>query len=354
MTLGSNFCSNLDHPNCSETFCFIPVHPRDSCYFDLLSLREYVLRKSIRTAWLICASNLGIKGRLSQIGRMSAQAAFYQSDPSLDSLIASEPLYLGKNFFPEFISLSLLEKGQHEDMEMPFFSNQTGSMEAMAPNMQSEDNDISLPRLHNGALRRASRDSLTESNDTKTNRAPPFLHSYQSAPSFSSASVSRCCTTSHDTELSFNTNRGSPPLYMSSNKSLSPLRCQKTGKDKRARNLERNRAAASKSRQKKKRETTELQSRFQTVNHKRSSLANEIKTLHRQLLSLKDQILLHSRCEDEAIHLYLSGMIKQATKRDSISSTAESDIGDAHSTIARYHRHTSSNGHNLSGIHDEP
>ncbi|OJI99572.1 hypothetical protein ASPVEDRAFT_38982 [Aspergillus versicolor CBS 583.65] len=251
---------------------------------------------------------------------MSAQAAFYQSDPSLDSLIASEPLYLGNSFFPEFISLSILENGgQNEDMEMPFLSNQTGSMEAMAPNMQSEDNDISLPRLHNGALRPASRDSLTESIDTKTNRAPPFLHSYQSTPSFSSTSVSRCCTASHGTELSFDNNRGSPPLYMSSNKSLSPLGCQKTGIDKRARNLERNRAAASKSRQKKKRETTELQSRFQTVNHKRSSLANEIKTLHRQLLSLKDQILLHSRCEDEAIHLYLSGMVKQATKRDSIS-----------------------------------
>lgn len=55
---------------------------------------------------------------------MSAQAAFYQTDPSLDSFIAPEPLHLANSFFPEFISLSLLEKGdQHQVMEMPFLSD---------------------------------------------------------------------------------------------------------------------------------------------------------------------------------------------------------------------------------------
>ncbi|KAL4923618.1 bZIP transcription factor [Aspergillus undulatus] len=145
---------------------------------------------------------------------------------------------------------------------------------------------------------------------------------------------------------------------MSRDKHPSSLRWQNSDTDKRAKHLERNRTAASKSRQKKKRETSELQSRFQEVSHKRSSLDNEIKTLHRQLLSLKDQILLHSRCEDEAIHLYLSGMVKQATKRDSISSTAdELDVGDPRNsaspsgdTVGRSHRYANSPGHNLSGL----
>lgn len=241
---------------------------------------------------------------------MSTQAAFYQDDQFLDSLIAPEFLHLGNGFPPEFISLSLLEKGnQLQDMEMPymqFLSNHTGSMQAMATNMQGEGNDISQPRLHNRTLRPGSRDGRKESIDTEISQAPPLLHSYPSEPSFS--------------EIDFDKNQVSP----SSDKFSSPLRWQNSDTDKRAKHLKRNRAAASKSRQKKKRETDQLRVRFQEVSRRRSSLDGEIKSLHRQLLSLKDQILLHSRCEDEAIRLYLSRMVKQATKYDS-----KPDNGDA-------------------------
>jgi hypothetical protein len=35
---------------------------------------------------------------------------------------------------------------------------------------------------------------------------------------------------------------------------------------------------------------------------------------------LKDQILMHSRCDDKAIHIYLGRMVKQMTKHGSMSS----------------------------------
>lgn len=204
----------------------------------------------------------------------------------------------------------------------------------MAPNMQGEgNNNINLPCLRNRALRPAPRDSRKELINTEINQALLLLHSYPSVPSFSSFLSSSCGAVGHDTEFSLNNKQVSPPLDINSNKSPSPLCWQNSSKEKRIKHLERNRAAASKSRQKKKRETDKLQSQFQKVSHKRSSLDCEIKILRRQLLSLKDQILLHARCEDDAIHLYLSRMVKQSTKHDSISTTGEPD-----DWVARNHR----------------
>lgn len=268
---------------------------------------------------------------------MSTQAAFYQDDQSLDSLFAPEFLHLHNGFSPESISLPSLEKENLPCMQL--LSNQTGSMQAMAPNMQGEGNDIKQPRLHNRALRPAPGDGRKESIDAEISQASPLLHSNPSMPSFSSFSFSSCGAASHGTEFGFDNDRVSPPSDMSSNKSSFPLRWQNRDTDKRVKNLERNRAAASKSRQKKKRETDQLQVRFQEVSRRRSSLDSEIKSLHSQLLSLKDQILLHSRCEDEAIRLYLSRMVKQATKHESISSTTdELDNGDARN----YRQHSDS------------
>jgi hypothetical protein len=75
--------------------------------------------------------------------------------------------------------------------------------------------------------------------------------------------------------------------------------------------------AASKSRRKKKRETDQLQNQFQEVSRRKSRLEIEVKDLSRELNSLKDQILMHSGCNDEAIHYYLGRVLKQATRHDS-------------------------------------
>lgn len=197
---------------------------------------------------------------------------------------------------------------------MQLLSSQTGSVQAMAPNFQGEGNDVNQPCLRNRVLRTAPHDSRKESIETETDQAAPFLHSHPSVPSFASFSFSSCGAAGHDPEVSQLSD-------MSSNISSSPLRWQNSDTDKRAKHKERNRAAASKSPQKKKRETDQLQDRFQEVSRRRSSLEVETKTLHSQLLSLKNQILMRSRCEDEAINLYLGRMVKQATKNDSISSS---------------------------------
>lgn len=260
---------------------------------------------------------------------MSTQTAFYPADPSFDPSIAPESLLMRNGFSPEFLPLSLLEKGNHqEDMgfqSMQFPPNQTGNAQELARNMPGEGDDTNRPRLRNRALRPAPPDSRKGSIDAEMNQGAPFMHSYPSVPSFSTFSFDGG---DRDPEYGIDNDRVSPHSDISSNKSSSPLRWQNGNTDKRAKHLERNRAAASKSRQKKKRETDQLRNRFQEVSRRRSGLEDEIKTLHSQLLSLKDQILMHSRCEDDAIHIYLGRMVKQATKHDSVSSASTGEPGD--------------------------
>lgn len=257
---------------------------------------------------------------------MSTQAAFYPSDLSLDPSNAPESLFMGNGFAPEFLPLSLLEKGNHhQDMgmqSMQFPPNQTGPVQGLAPNMRSDGDNTNRSRVRNHALRLASPDNRKESIDAEMKQGAPFIHSYPSVRSFSTFSFSSSGSADHVAEFDFDNERASPYLDMSSNKSSSPLRWQNGDTDKRAKHLERNRAAASKSRQKKKRETDQLRSRLQEVSRRRSGLEDEIKTLRSQLLSLKDQILMHSRCEDKTIHLYLGRMVEKATKHDSTSSAS--------------------------------
>ncbi|KAL4869596.1 hypothetical protein BDV12DRAFT_167660 [Aspergillus spectabilis] len=246
---------------------------------------------------------------------MSTQATFYLTDPSLDLSVAPESLLLGNGFSPGFLSLSLIENGiQHQDMAIPsrqFSLDKTGTVQAVAPNMQSEEGEDTCPTcFHKHALGPAPRDSCI---DTEINQAPQFLHYYPFMSSFSG-------TADHDTEFSFNNDRISPHSDLSSNKSSSPLRWQNGDTKKRAKHLERNRVAATKSRQKKKRATDQLEIQFQEISRRRSGLEDDIRALHSQLLSLKDQILMHSRCDDDAIHRYLGRMVKQARKHDSVSS----------------------------------
>ncbi|KAL4801655.1 hypothetical protein BDV18DRAFT_164706 [Aspergillus unguis] len=88
------------------------------------------------------------------------------------------------------------------------------------------------------------------------------------------------------------------------------------------RHLKRNWAAASKSCQKKKHKTDQLKTQFNKVSRKKRLLKEEIKDLYRELLYLKDEILMHSHCDDKAIRIYLSRMVKQATKHGSIRSVS--------------------------------
>ncbi|KAL4866700.1 hypothetical protein BDV12DRAFT_131097 [Aspergillus spectabilis] len=270
---------------------------------------------------------------------MSTQAIYYPTDPSLDSSIAPQSLYMGNGFSPEFLSLALLEKGNHSDMQMSpsmlFLSHQGGAAQAVAQTQQGTD-DTNRPRLRNRTIRPAPPDSRKRSIDTEITQPPAYLHNFPSVSSYSSSSFSNPAEQEQD--FIFEETRRSSHSDASSNKSSSPLQWRNDDKSKRAKHLERNRAAASKSRQKKKRETDLLRNRFQLVSQRRNELEDEIKNLHSKLLFLKDQILMHSRCDDEAINLYLGRMVKQATKHESISSASS---GDADDEGARYQRHAS-------------
>ncbi|KAL4875401.1 hypothetical protein BJY04DRAFT_211338 [Aspergillus karnatakaensis] len=253
---------------------------------------------------------------------MSTQTIYYPTDPSLDASIAPQSLFMNNGFSPEFLSLSLLDKANHPEVQMSpnmsFFPHQPSTTQAVA-SAGDEDN---RPRLRNRALRPAPPDARKQSIESEMNQ-PPFLHQYGSMSSFSSGSFNPA-----EQEFVYEGGHRSSHSDASSNKSTSPLQWPSDDKAKRAKHLERNRAAASKSRQKKKRETDLLRNRFQEVSRRRSDLEDEIKDLHSKLLFLKDQILMHSRCDDDAINLYLGRMVKQATKHESISSVSSGDADD--------------------------
>ncbi|KAL4863153.1 hypothetical protein BDV12DRAFT_202365 [Aspergillus spectabilis] len=205
---------------------------------------------------------------------MSTQATFDLPGFFLDSFVPPEPILPAYRFSSEFLSLALLEQGNnYQEAGMPCQLDQTGTVQAVAPNMQDKDNDNTHhPRLRNHALRPAPCGSGKALMDAQVSSVTP--------------------------------NRLSPHSDPSDTKSLCSPYWWDTNKDKRAKHLERNRAAARKSRRKKKRETDQLQSQFQEVSRIRSRLEVEVKGLKRELLSLKDQILMHSWCNDEAIHNY--------------------------------------------------
>jgi hypothetical protein len=66
----------------------------------------------------------------------------------------------------------------------------------------------------------------------------------------------------------------------------------------------------------------QLKTRFNEAPRKKRLLEEEINGLHRHLLYLKDQILLHPRCDDKVIRIYLARMVKQATKHGLISAVS--------------------------------
>ncbi|CAL5870782.1 uncharacterized protein PFLUO_LOCUS5022 [Penicillium psychrofluorescens] len=92
---------------------------------------------------------------------------------------------------------------------------------------------------------------------------------------------------------------------------------------KRAKFLERNRLAASKCRQKKKEHTQLLEVRFKEQSNKNAHLHKEIHDLKSQALNLKNELLKHAQCNDEAIKLHLSHMVTKITENNADPHTAQ-------------------------------
>lgn len=246
---------------------------------------------------------------------MTSLATFYPTYSSLDSSIAPEPVRLGDGFSPEFLSLALLEKGyQHEDVGMPYMqiaSDQRDTAETVASNMQGRCNDTD--QLHYiFPFGPAPPASCEGSMDAEMNSAPLFLSSDPSTPRLSSFPSTSSGAADDAPETYSDNNRASPRSDLSGSKSSFQRRWQSEDLDKQAMRLKRNRAAARKSRHKKKREIIQLQNKLQEVSRRRGGLENEVKILRSQLLSLKDQILMHSQCDDKSIRCYLDCMVKQA------------------------------------------
>lgn len=92
--------------------------------------------------------------------------------------------------------------------------------------------------------------------------------------------------------------------------------CPQQDRAKRAKFLERNRLAASKCRQKKKEHTQLLEQRYKEQSDMKENLQREVQKLKAQVLSLKNELLCHAQCNDEAIKLHLTQMVKDITVKD--------------------------------------
>lgn len=91
---------------------------------------------------------------------------------------------------------------------------------------------------------------------------------------------------------------------------------QQQEREKREKFLERNRLAASKCRQKKKEHTKLLETRFREVSNKKGELESEIEHLRSEVLNLKNEMLRHAQCGDEAIKIHLAQMVRLITSKD--------------------------------------
>ncbi|PYH75926.1 hypothetical protein BO82DRAFT_369805 [Aspergillus uvarum CBS 121591] len=85
---------------------------------------------------------------------------------------------------------------------------------------------------------------------------------------------------------------------------------------KRDRFLERNRIAASKCRQKKKKLNEQLERQFLELQAKNTELSTEVEDLRAEVIAMKNELLRHSECGDPAIALHLSQMVQNITARD--------------------------------------
>ncbi|KNG79942.1 putative bZIP transcription factor (Atf21) [Aspergillus nomiae NRRL 13137] len=116
---------------------------------------------------------------------------------------------------------------------------------------------------------------------------------------------------------------------------------------KREKFLERNRLAASKCRQKKKEHTKHLEIRYREVSSRKSELEAEIEHLRGEVLNLKNEMLRHAQCGDEAIKLHLAQMVRMITSKD----TPHRDVV---SPVRSPEQHTAATPHGLSFGFDGP
>ncbi|KAI9932443.1 hypothetical protein ASPWEDRAFT_33353 [Aspergillus wentii DTO 134E9] len=79
-------------------------------------------------------------------------------------------------------------------------------------------------------------------------------------------------------------------------------------KTKREKYLERNRVAANKCRQKKKQQRNSLEARLKTQSESNQKLVAEIGSMRSIILTLKNEVLEHSQCNDERLKHYVSFM----------------------------------------------
>ncbi|OOF93198.1 hypothetical protein ASPCADRAFT_209790 [Aspergillus carbonarius ITEM 5010] len=96
---------------------------------------------------------------------------------------------------------------------------------------------------------------------------------------------------------------------------------------KREKFLERNRVAASKCRHKKKLHTEMLQHCHDDLSKKKTELSVLADKLRSELLALKNELLQHAACGDEAISVHLSQMVKTITSRDTAAAEMRSESG---------------------------
>ncbi|KAB8077712.1 hypothetical protein BDV29DRAFT_167674 [Aspergillus leporis] len=96
---------------------------------------------------------------------------------------------------------------------------------------------------------------------------------------------------------------------------------QNQEREKREKFLERNRLAASKCRQKKKEHTKLLEDRYKEVSTKHNELQAERARLHNEWLNLRDEMLKHTNCDDEAMRLYHAQSVRDTSKKYSQGTT---------------------------------
>ncbi|KAL4993579.1 hypothetical protein BDV10DRAFT_178841 [Aspergillus recurvatus] len=262
---------------------------------------------------------------------MTTEAILNLSDPFFDSLAPPETISPAAQFLPEFVSLASLEEGHPHDSGVPSSSMQIPSNQPhtlQATQIIKYKDNTESQRLPNLAPRSASRGTPKASTAAPVDVVSSLLHAYPPIPSLSPLPFAGSTTTdadADDLELTSENNQPRPYPKRNPNRSYSSsLHLPRPAGDpdeagKRKKHLERNRVAATKSRQKKRRETKQLQFRFQEVSRRKSVLEVEVKQLHKQLLSLKDSILMHSQCDDEAIHLYLKCIARRASENSSSS-----------------------------------
>lgn len=109
--------------------------------------------------------------------------------------------------------------------------------------------------------------------------------------------------TSSDSNNPFNC---APPIS-ARRPSRPQVQCQNVS-PKRAEHLERNRIAANKCRQRKKREHTQLQETLDAACAKHAALEAEVRSLREEIWHSKNQLFAHAHCDDQQINSRLSEM----------------------------------------------